>query len=87
MAAPSGLVAFFLTDIEGSSRLWETHPEGMRRALAEHDRLLRQAIASHDGHIFATAGDLGSRSLSRGQRCVEGGGGGADRHVGSGCRG
>jgi predicted ATPase/class 3 adenylate cyclase len=54
---PSGMVSFLLTDIEGSSRLWEIHSEGMGRALGEHDRLLRQAIAAHDGHVFATAGD------------------------------
>ncbi|MGH8928129.1 MAG: ATP-binding protein, partial [Acidimicrobiia bacterium] len=54
---PSGMVAFLLTDIEGSSRLWEVHPVQMRRALAEHDRLLRQAISTNHGHVFATAGD------------------------------
>jgi class 3 adenylate cyclase len=56
-APPSGMVTFLLTDIEGSSRLWETHPEGMGRALAEHDRVLREAIDSHHGYLFATAGD------------------------------
>ena len=51
------MVAFLLTDIEGSSRLWDIHPQAMSAALAEHDRLLRQAISAHGGHVFATAGD------------------------------
>ncbi|HJQ94491.1 MAG TPA: tetratricopeptide repeat protein [Acidimicrobiia bacterium] len=57
MTAPSGLVAFLLTDIEGSSSLWELQPQGMRTALATHDRVLREAVASHAGRVFATAGD------------------------------
>ena len=57
MKAHSGLVAFLLTDIEGSSALWERHPQGMRTALATHDRLLREAVATHAGRVFATAGD------------------------------
>src|SRR5687768_10476635 len=56
-SAPSGMVAFLLTDIEGSSRLWEAHPVGMGVALAEHDKCLRDAISAHQGHVFATAGD------------------------------
>ena len=57
MTAPSGLGAFLLTDIEGSSSLWELQPQGMRTALATHDRVLREAVASHAGRVFATAGD------------------------------
>jgi predicted ATPase/class 3 adenylate cyclase len=50
-------VTFLFTDIEGSTRLWESHPDTMRRAVARHDELLRQAIARRDGHVFSTAGD------------------------------
>src|SRR5207247_2136327 len=32
-ALPTGTVTFLLTDIEGSTRLWEQHPEPMRQAL------------------------------------------------------
>lgn len=53
----SGIVAFFFTDIEGSTRLWEATPELMSPALAMHDQLIRDAIATHGGHIFKTAGD------------------------------
>jgi predicted ATPase/class 3 adenylate cyclase len=49
--------AFLFTDIEGSTRLWETEPEGMARSLAEHDRLLRIAIEKNAGRVFKTVGD------------------------------
>ncbi len=54
---PSGTVTFLLTDIEGSTALWEREPEPMRRAVARHDALLRQAIAAHHGQVFRSTGD------------------------------
>jgi class 3 adenylate cyclase len=33
-AAPSGVVTFLFTDIEGSTRRWEADADGMRAALA-----------------------------------------------------
>ncbi len=54
---PSGTVTFLFTDIEGSTRLWETQREAMAAALARHDALLRQSIEAHGGHVFKTAGD------------------------------
>ena len=37
---PSGTLTFLFTDIEGSTRLWETQREAMTGALARHDALL-----------------------------------------------
>jgi len=54
---PSGTLTFLLTDIEGSTRLWEDTPEAMQIALARHDVILRQGIESHGGHVFKTVGD------------------------------
>ena len=54
---PSGTVTFLFTDIEGSTRLWETRPEAMAVALKRHDDLLRLAIGSCRGHVFKTVGD------------------------------
>src|SRR5579862_9715736 len=54
---PSGIVAFLFTDIEGSTRLWETRPDAMREALADHDALMRRCIAAHSGYVFKTVGD------------------------------
>jgi TolB-like protein/class 3 adenylate cyclase/Flp pilus assembly protein TadD len=56
-ALPAGTVTFLFTDIEGSTRLWETQRVAMRAALVRHDVLLRQAIGQHGGHIFKTGGD------------------------------
>ncbi len=34
-AAPSGVVTFLFTDIEGSTRRWEADADGMRTALVQ----------------------------------------------------
>src|SRR5215207_4019292 len=54
---PSGTVTFLLTDVEGSTALWEEAPEAMRAALARHDALLRAAILEHGGQVVKTTGD------------------------------
>ena len=54
---PTGTVSLLFTDVEGSTRLWETHAMAMRAALARHDALLRHCIDDHDGHVFKTGGD------------------------------
>jgi predicted ATPase/class 3 adenylate cyclase len=56
-AAPSGVVTFLFTDVEGSTRRWEADAEAMRAALAAHDEVLRSAIKSHDGFVFKHTGD------------------------------
>src|SRR5512144_825452 len=59
-AAPalrSGTVTFLFTDIEGSTRLWETNHDAMSMALARHDEILRRCIAGQRGHVFKTGGD------------------------------
>jgi predicted ATPase/class 3 adenylate cyclase len=54
---PTGTVTFLFTDIEGSTRLWETYPEEMQGALARHDSILRDEVLAHGGHIVKTTGD------------------------------
>src|SRR5271154_4319020 len=56
-AAPSGVVTFLFTDVEGSTRRWEADAEGMRAALAAHDEVLRSAIEEHGGRLFKHTGD------------------------------
>jgi predicted ATPase/class 3 adenylate cyclase len=46
---PVGTVTFMLTDVEGSTRLWESAPEAMGAAVARHYELLDAAIALHGG--------------------------------------
>ena len=50
-------MTFLFTDIEGSTRRWESDPEGMQAALAVHDGVLRSAIEAHDGWLFKHTGD------------------------------
>jgi class 3 adenylate cyclase len=56
-AAPSGVVTFLFTDVEGSTRRWESNAAAMRSALLEHDEVLRSAIEAHDGLLFKHTGD------------------------------
>jgi predicted ATPase/class 3 adenylate cyclase len=56
-AAPSGVVTFLFTDVEGSTRRWEADADGMRQALAAHDKVLRSAIEAYDGFLFSHTGD------------------------------
>jgi predicted ATPase/class 3 adenylate cyclase len=56
-AAPSGVVTFLFTDIEGSTRRWEADADAMRVALAAHDEVLRAAIEGHGGFLFKHTGD------------------------------
>ena len=56
-AAPSGVVTFLFTDIEGSTRRWEANADEMRAALATHDAVLRDAIEAHSGYLFKHTGD------------------------------
>jgi predicted ATPase/class 3 adenylate cyclase len=56
-AAPSGVVTFLFTDVEGSTRRWENDADAMRAALAAHDNVLRTAIETHGGWLFKHTGD------------------------------
>jgi predicted ATPase/class 3 adenylate cyclase len=56
-AAPSGVVTFLFTDVEGSTRRWEADANAMRLALAAHDEVMRKAIEAHGGWMFKHTGD------------------------------
>jgi predicted ATPase len=51
------VVTFLFTDVEGSTRRWETDADGMRAALTAHDEVLRNEIEAHDGFLFKHTGD------------------------------
>jgi class 3 adenylate cyclase len=55
--APSGVVTFLFTDIEGSTQRWESDADAMRVALAAHDEVLGAVIAAHGGWLFKHTGD------------------------------
>jgi predicted ATPase/class 3 adenylate cyclase len=54
---PAGTVTFLLTDIEGSTRLWETVPKAMEVALEQHNRLLAGVIGGHGGVVVTSRGE------------------------------
>ncbi len=54
---PAGTVTFLLTDIEGSTRLWEAVPEAMEVALERHNHLLTGVIEDHGGVVVTSRGE------------------------------
>jgi predicted ATPase/class 3 adenylate cyclase len=54
---PAGTVTFLFTDIEGSTRLWETVPEAMEVALEQHNRLVSEVIGGHGGVVVTSRGE------------------------------
>jgi predicted ATPase len=51
------VVTFLFTDVEGSTRRWESDAQEMRVALGVHDKVLRKAIEAHGGCLFKHTGD------------------------------
>lgn len=49
-------LAFLATDIEGSTRLWDTQAQAMAEILATHDRLLRESVEAEGGTVFRHTG-------------------------------
>ena len=54
---PSGVVTFVLSDIVGSTRLWESAPARMESALARHDEIVTAAVAAHKGVVLKARGE------------------------------
>lgn len=50
-ALPEGIVAFLLTDLQGSTRAWEDRPRAMRKAMIQHDAILGRVIERHGGAL------------------------------------
>ena len=70
-AIPTGTVTLLFTDVEGSTRLWETEPEHMAQALRRHDELLRTAIGQAGGYVFKTVGDAFCAAFATPQAALE----------------
>ena len=54
---PTGVVTFLLTDIEGSSGLWEADADAMAAALELHDELIAQTVNEHSGRLLKAKGE------------------------------
>ena len=46
---PQGILTFLLTDIEGSTPLWERHGAAMGTAVARHQELIARAVGGPGG--------------------------------------
>jgi class 3 adenylate cyclase len=54
---PRGTVTFLTTDVEGSTRLLDTHGAAAVAALDRHEILIREVVQAHAGAIFSAHGD------------------------------
>jgi len=57
VAGPLVERAFVMSDIAGSSRLWNRYPERMSDALASHDALAAATVTGAGGAVFKHTGD------------------------------
>lgn len=55
--ATTGTITFLLTDVQGSTRLWETEPEAMAIALPRHDAIFDEVVGRHGGWIVKSKGE------------------------------
>jgi WD40 repeat protein/class 3 adenylate cyclase len=56
-ALPTGVVTFCLSDIEGSTALWDSEPAAMAEALVRHDELIADCMAAHGGRLLQSMGE------------------------------
>lgn len=57
MSESLSAVTYLFSDIEGSTRLWETEPQRIGPALARHDQLARAIVEQHGGRVVKMTGD------------------------------
>lgn len=57
MALPTGMVAFLMSDIEGSTRLISLVGDAFGTLLDDHHALMRQAVEGRDGVVVSAEGD------------------------------
>jgi predicted ATPase/class 3 adenylate cyclase len=54
---PVGTVTFLFTDMEGSSRAWDSYPSETRAALQRHDEIVAREVETHNGAIILERGE------------------------------
>jgi DNA-binding SARP family transcriptional activator len=54
---PTGVVTFLLTDVEGSSQLWERDARAMAAAIARLEKIVRQAVVRARGALVKSRGE------------------------------
>lgn len=60
---PEGVVTFLMTDVEGSTRLWEDASGAMMDGLEQHDEAIDGAIAAYNGISVKPRGEGDSRFI------------------------
>lgn len=69
---PSGVLTFLLTDIEGSTAMWDSCPSVMGDVLGRHDATIDEIVASHGGILLRSKGE-GDSTLSVFRRASDAG--------------
>ena len=54
---PSGSVTFLMSDVQGSTRLWETQAEAMRSAVKDLDALVLSSVNANEGVLLKERGE------------------------------
>ena len=54
---PQGKVSIVITDIQGSTMMWEQDPSAMKDALDVHDAIVRKCYVKQSGYEITTEGD------------------------------
>jgi predicted ATPase/class 3 adenylate cyclase len=54
---PSGSLTFLMTDVAGSTRLWEARADTMRAAILRHDHIVRIAVEANGGQLIKERGE------------------------------
>ena len=56
-ALPTGVITFCMSNIEGSTAMWEAEPAAMAEALVRHDELIADCMAVHGGRFIGSTGE------------------------------
>lgn len=67
---PTGVVTFLLSDVVGSTRLWEKAPSAMSDAVSRHEELILAAVERHHGVLLKSRGE-GDSTFSVFQRATD----------------
>jgi DNA-binding SARP family transcriptional activator/class 3 adenylate cyclase len=60
---PEGMLTFLLTDIEGSTALWDQDPEAMSKAIERYEEVVARTVEAQGGQIVKSRGE-GDSTLS-----------------------
>jgi class 3 adenylate cyclase/WD40 repeat protein len=57
VGARAAVLTFCMSDIEGSTRLWESQPQQMAEALRRHDELIARVVEANGGRFVKSMGE------------------------------